>query len=116
MPTAATRIRPPAPFRCHVRRDGHTAWLRLVGELDIETVPAAEDELRSQLNAGAKRIVLDLSGLTFMDSTGVRLMLRWDAAARSDGFAFGVVSASPPVRRVFELTHTADRFDLSEPE
>ena len=53
------------------------------------------------------RLILDLSQLEFMDSTGLRLILRWDAEARKDGFSIGLVPGPPVVQRVFELTGTA---------
>jgi anti-anti-sigma factor len=62
-------------------------------------------ELRA---AGFRRLILDLSQLDFMDSTGLRLILRWDAEARQDGFSIGLVPGPPAVQRVFELTGTAN--------
>jgi hypothetical protein len=43
-----------------------------------------------------------------MDSTGLRLALRWDAAARADGFEIGFLPGSPAIQRVFEVTGTTD--------
>ena len=87
-----------------------------MGELDIDTAAAAEDELRMLRSGGARRILVDLRGLDFMDSTGLRLLLRWDAAARADGFSFALLPAAGPVQRLLELTATADRFTLAAPE
>jgi anti-anti-sigma factor len=114
--TDGPRFRAPEPFRCHVRRDGDTARLRLSGELDVDTAAAAEEALRALRGAGATRIVLDLRGLEFMDSTGLRLALRWDAMARADGFAFAIVPGTGPVRRLLDLTGTAERFLRADPE
>jgi anti-sigma B factor antagonist len=80
------------------------------GELDLATVAALQaqvDELRSD---GIAAIVLDLRRLSFMDSTGLRLLLTLDAAARSDGFDFSIVDGEGPVRRLLELTRLDGHF------
>jgi anti-anti-sigma factor len=47
--------------------------------------------------------VLDLGGLTFMDSSGLHLIMRWANEASKDGFAFEVEPGPPTVQRIFEL-------------
>ncbi|HEV7774196.1 MAG TPA: STAS domain-containing protein [Conexibacter sp.] len=59
---------------------------------------------------GFATIVLDLRQLTFMDSTGLRLLLRLDAESRSDGFRFAIVDGEGPVRRLLELTQFDRQF------
>ena len=51
-------------------------------------------------------MIVDLSGLVFMNSTGVRLALKLEAASRQDGFEIGFVPGPPAVQRVFEVTGT----------
>jgi anti-anti-sigma regulatory factor len=50
-----------------------------------------------------------------MDSTGLRLVIRWDTAARADGFRFGVVPGEEVVQRVFRLTGMDEHLTLAEP-
>jgi anti-anti-sigma factor len=52
------------------------------GELDIATAPEVEDIARGLVDQGASRLRLDWSGLTFMDSTGIRLLLEIVALCR----------------------------------
>ena len=52
--------------------------------------------------------MLDLRDLTFMDSTGLRLVIRWDTAAREQGFRFAIVPGTDIVQRVFRLTGMDD--------
>jgi anti-anti-sigma factor len=52
------------------------------GELDIATAPEVEDIVRGLVEGGAGRLRLDWSGLTFMDSTGIRLLLEVVALCR----------------------------------
>lgn len=59
-------------------------------------------------------MTLDLRDVCFLDSTGLRMILDWDAASRADGFAFSVVAGPPTVQRVFELTGTTERITFVE--
>ncbi len=89
------------------REDGvHT--IRLAGELDVATAPRVEEELKQAEASDAATMVLDLSGLTFMDSTGVRLVLSAHARSRQDSDRLQLVRGSHAVHRVFELSGVAD--------
>ena len=59
--------------------------------------------------------MLDLRGLTFMDSTGLRLVIRWDTAARDGGFRFAVVPGDEVVQRVFRLTGMDGQVTVADP-
>jgi anti-sigma B factor antagonist len=71
------------------------------GELDVAT----QEELRAALERQAARgaVTLDLSGLRFLDTSGLRLILETAEAARRDGFAFSVLPGAPAVQRLFEI-------------
>jgi anti-anti-sigma factor len=91
------------PFRCDVEPERGSVRLTPHGELDVATVPEVERRLRELCESGFDHVVLDLRELTFMDSTGLRLVMREDAAARADGRTFAVLAGGPAVQRVFEL-------------
>ena len=55
------------------------------------------------------------AALTFMDSTGLRLVIRWDTDAREDGFEFAIVPGPEVVQRVFRLTGMDDVIPIAEP-
>jgi len=65
-------------------------------------------ELQELREAGFRQLIVDFAGLSFMDSTGLRLVLKWQATASQDGFEIGFMRGSPAVQRVFELTCTTD--------
>lgn len=71
------------------------------GELDLAT----QGELRAALEAAGANggLVLDLSLLRFLDTSGLRLILETAEASRRDGFAFSVVPGGPTVQRFFEV-------------
>jgi anti-sigma B factor antagonist len=105
----------PTELRCEVARNGTVAWVRPFGELDLDSVHRVEAALDGLHEEGCGDIVLDLRGLTFMDSTGLRLVIRWDTAAREDGFRFSVVPGQEVVQRVFRLTGMEEHLTLVEP-
>jgi anti-anti-sigma factor len=85
-------------------REGGVHTIRLTGELDVATAARIEDELQRAEDSDAASIVLDLSGLTFMDSTGVRLVLGAHARSRADSDRLSIVRGPVSVQRVFELS------------
>jgi anti-anti-sigma factor len=96
-------------FGCDVQPERDGVRVLPHGELDAATGPALERQIGELRDAGFRRLILDLSQLDFMDSTGLRLILKWDAEARQDGFSIEIVPGPPVVQRVFEVTGTAAR-------
>ena len=83
-------------------RDGEIHSIRLFGELDVATAGAVEDELSRVEATDASTIVIDLAGLTFMDSTGIRRLV--NAAARSGGHRLALLRGGAAIQRVLQLT------------
>ena len=90
-------------FDVSVEHTGSTAIVRLAGELDLATAPEVSDVLRG-LEPGCKRIILDLTGLEFIDSTGLRLAVTEHDRASLDGFEFVIAGAGGAVLKVLRLT------------
>jgi anti-anti-sigma factor len=76
--------------------------VRLIGELDISTVDRAEAVLRDA-SRSAERLSLDLSRLSFIDSSGVRLLLQLIKSQRDAGGDATLQSPTPEVARIFEI-------------
>ena len=72
-------------FGCEVRPERGAVRVLPHGELDAGTRPLLEAQIGELHDAGFRRLILDLSQLDFMDSTGLRLILGWDAEARKMG-------------------------------
>jgi anti-anti-sigma factor len=89
-------------------RDGDAFVIALTGELDLATAGRVEQALAEGEASDVTSVVLDLSGLTFMDSTGVRLVLGAHARSRADSNRLRVVRGGPAVQRVFELSGVAE--------
>jgi anti-sigma B factor antagonist len=106
---------PPDLFSCEVHRNGTTAWVHPAGDLDLDTVHRVESALAELREEGCSNLVLDLRALTFMDSTGLRLVIRWHTAARGEGFQFAIVPGPEVVQRVFRLTGMDAHVTVAEP-
>ena len=84
----------------------------LKGELDLSTVNKVEEELESLEAGGARLIVLDLSRLTFLDSTGLRCLVTADQRAREAGRRLVLVRGPDAVQRVFTITRLEERLEM----
>ena len=84
--------------------DDGTISLSLEGELDLAGAPEMEASLAAAERDGPARLVIDLSGLQFIDSTGLRLLLQADARAKEQGYELVLRPGEQAVQRVFEVT------------
>jgi anti-anti-sigma factor len=87
-----------------VRTEGDVVHVCPFGEVDIDTAGQIRERLEKATAAGATHVVLDLRGVTFLDSTGLHMVLEADATSRAQGCEFGLVGGPPDVQRVFDLT------------
>jgi anti-sigma B factor antagonist len=82
--------------------------LVLAGELDIASADGLQDAVARACADGARKIVLDLTGLTFIDSTGIRAFAASQVACRDRDVEFVLTPAQGSVRRVFEIAGLLD--------
>jgi len=102
-------------FRCAVVHERSRVRIAVAGELDVASTPHFEQTLRTFLYNGFGRVVIDLRRLSFIDSSGLHLFLRYAEAARRADVRFGLMPGPPAVQRIFELTGTDVLFDF-EPQ
>jgi anti-sigma B factor antagonist len=96
-------------FRVEVEPDRDAVRVCPIGELDLSTVSEVRAQLDELRSAGFRRLILDLRGTTFMDSSGVRLALDANATSAADGTRFAIVPGPPEVQRTFEVAGLSDR-------
>jgi anti-sigma B factor antagonist len=94
------------------RRGEGLAHVVLRGELDLSTVEKVEFELAALEEGEEQLLVLDLSGLTFLDSTGLRLMVTADQRAQKDGRRLVIVKGPETVQRVFSITKLDETLEM----
>ena len=101
-----------SPFDVTIQEQGDAVRVSLSGELDISSAPRLQDDL-ARVEAGEPAtIVLDLSGLDFMDSTGLRLLIGADSRARSAGRRLVLIQGNEMVQRVLRVTRLDERLEI----
>ena len=84
-----------------VRDDAQGAYeLRLVGEIDVSSLPLLTDHVHRVLDAAPSRVSFDMHGVSFMDSSGIGALIEVAAAVP----AVALVNPSPAVQRLVELS------------
>jgi anti-sigma B factor antagonist len=96
------RIREDGALIIRVEQDGEELLIRAFGELDVSNGETLEVELRGALDGGASAIVLDLSGVTFIDSTGLRVLLLMAKHSLSHGGRLCLLRGSAVVDQAIE--------------
>ncbi len=95
-------------FSVQVDRAEGPPVVRLHGELDMATAPRLGRALHAALDTTPTRLDVDLSKLTFVDSTGIRVLFDAGRRARADGCTLVLCSPCRSVRKALRLT----RIDL----
>jgi anti-anti-sigma factor len=87
-----------------VTRDSGALVIRPIGELDIWTTQMLDAELRKAIATDAREVFLDLGGLSFIDSTGVRLLVLAATSSCRNGSRLRMLRGSAPVDRVLQVS------------
>jgi anti-anti-sigma factor len=95
------------PFGVAVSEDGGSLRLRFFGEYDYAAAEQASEALARACDRGG-RIEVDLSGVSFLDSSGLRTLVTARRAADRDGCSLVVVDVSERARQVLDITGTLD--------
>lgn len=84
---------------------GNQAIVTVSGEIDLYTAPRLQGELTAVLGGGRPvRIVVDMSGVEFCDSTGMNVLLAAMKRAREHGGGLDLASLRPAVRKILQVT------------
>jgi anti-anti-sigma factor len=101
-----------SPFEVTIEQRPNAVHVVLIGELDISTAQRLEDDLRRVEAERPELIALDLQQLSFMDSTGLRLLITADSRARDEGRRLVIVQGNEMVQRVMRLTRLDERLTI----
>ncbi len=97
-----------------VREGSGTAIVALAGEFDISDVADVEKKLKAVENRHPDLLVLDLRGVNFMDSSGLRVVLEADLRSRRDARRFALIPGPEAVHRVFLIALLDKRLEFIE--
>lgn len=93
------------------RIDGYEL-LAVAGELDIATAPRMIAALNDAFVELERPLVVDLSSVDFMDSTGLALLMNAHRRVKRSGHGFAIVCPGGPISRVFEIADMVDRLHV----
>jgi anti-sigma B factor antagonist len=96
----------PRRFRVETRQEDGVALLRLFGALDMFAIDLFETKLKA-VEVQARRVILDLRGLTSLESSGLGVIVRAQLRSRVDGWRLAVVRGRPTVDAVFSKSPLA---------
>lgn len=91
------------------RREGDDVHVRVAGEVDLHTSPVLRERLLALLDHGPQRVIVDLSEVAYVDSSGVGTLVELKRRLDRSGGRVVLVGMQPRVRSVFEITRL-DRF------
>jgi anti-anti-sigma factor len=96
-------------FRVDVMRERDAVRVCPVGELDMATIARVRDHLEEAMAAAAGRVILDLRGTTFLDSSALHLAVEVYERSARDGTGFAIIAGPPTVQRAFEIAGLSER-------
>ncbi|MGH7255192.1 MAG: STAS domain-containing protein [Nitrospirales bacterium] len=96
-----------------VREEQGVRVLSVSGELDSQGCAQLTQDFDRLINGGARSFVIDLKGVTFIDSGGLSTLVRLFKRSRSSSGTLWLADLQPGVRRVFELTRLDRAFEIA---
>ncbi|MBI5104477.1 MAG: STAS domain-containing protein [Solirubrobacterales bacterium] len=92
--------------------DGRTTVISVAGELHVSTAPEFSRRLQECIADGKTAVVLDLTDVAFIDSTGLSVLLNALRRVTRRGGRMALVCTNPTVLRLFEITKLDTTFDI----
>jgi anti-sigma B factor antagonist len=107
---------PDAASHLRIQRepDAQGIIVALTGELDLASAPELDRELQALDGATPGRLLIDLSGLDFMDSTGIALLIRAQRSADANGYRLSLRRGPAQIEKLFEVTRLVDHFEFED--
>jgi len=99
-------------FAVDERFEDGTSVVTVAGEVDVATAPALRDCLDQSVRRGAGPVVVDLRRVTFIDSTGLGVLIGAHRSCADDGRELRLVIVEPRILKVFEITGLTDLFAI----
>jgi len=96
------------------RAQGDHTIMSVTGEIDLYTAPTLQSELMSALGPGSVKLIVDMSGVDFCDSTGINVLLAAHRQARERGGDLQLASPASATRKVLQVTGLETVFTVLE--
>jgi anti-sigma B factor antagonist len=89
-----------------------TSVIAVSGELDAHTAPTLKGRLAHLIEGGTHRLIIDLEGLEFLDSTGLGALLSALKRARAHDGSVDIICTQIRILRIFKITSLDRVFDI----
>lgn len=94
--------------------DSDTHVIELAGEVDLYTAPEFKERMLQVIDGGKKRVLVDLSKATFIDSTTLGVLVGGVKRLRPSGGSLALVCSDPNITKIFEITGLDRVFPIHE--
>lgn len=91
-------------LKVSTRTQGDHTIMSVTGEIDLYTAPGLQSELMTALSAGQVRLIVDMSGVDFCDSTGMNVLLAAHRYAKERGGELQLAGPGSTTRKVLQVT------------
>ena len=95
-----------------VAKAGDVAEVRLMGRIDRDALTVLDAAYDSLAAIAPERVILDFSGVEYINSTGIALIVGLLGRARADGRALQASGLSAHYREIFEITRLSDYIEI----
>ena len=92
--------------------ENNTSVIKLVGDIDVYSSTDVKDAINSQIDFGAKRIIIDMEDVYYIDSSGIGVFVFEIGSFKRVNGKIGIVKITENVRKVFELTKIISFFPI----
>jgi anti-sigma B factor antagonist len=103
-----------SPFEMRSELEGDRGRLILTGELDIASAPQVDEAAAELLEKRLRQLVIDLSGLTFIDSSGLRTLIALNDRSAAEDWSLSLIRPSEPSLSVFQITGADENLPFVE--
>lgn len=90
--------------------------LDIDGEIDLYNAPEIKDTIKQQMDAGHKKIIINLENVSYIDSSGIGALISSLSNLKKIGGGLKIIHVYDSVRKVFELTKLTSFFDIYDSE
>lgn len=112
--TGSGRAVAPTSFQIENVSESERTRLKLAGELDLASIARVEQAVDAELAKGARALVLDLGGVSFVDSSGLRLFIVLDQRAAAEGWKLTLTRPQEQAMTVFVVSGLEDNLPFAE--
>ena len=97
-----------------IKKKDYVYTVELEGSLDSETHQELEGELNEIIDDKTKAVILDMKGLNYISSAGIRVVLSTEKSLKRKGASFAMINLQPQIKKVFDAMKILPIFNIFE--